>query len=107
MGKQDFRNKKVLKIECISKIDDVLHDRNSRVRNSYQVEYLDMPPEYLKQRVSWKNIPLVNGATTTIGKTASMGIICLFIILITKFNLSHPITRNHFIIHSPILSHVR
>ena len=42
-------------IRCISKIDDVLHDRNSRVRNSYQVEYLDMPPEYLKQRVSWKN----------------------------------------------------
>ena len=38
---------------CVSGIE-VLHGKHPRGRNTYEIEYLNMPAEYLKQQISWK-----------------------------------------------------
>jgi hypothetical protein len=43
---------------CVSGIE-VLQGKHPRGRNTYEIEYLNMPAEYLKQQISWKESKFV------------------------------------------------
>ena len=61
---------------CVSGIQ-VLHEKHSRGRNTYEIEAFMLPAEYLKQKVSWKKSKLINHFTEVATHNISNLFMCL------------------------------
>lgn len=98
IAKEDFRNKKVLKIECVGGIQDVpvLHGKHTKMSNTYEVEAFMLPAEYLKQKVAWKTIPLVNDANAIDCPSRGVTMFGLLLIILARYYILEDGTRRSF-----------